>query len=31
MAWVSIVEDAKKSLLCSHWDLITVDEAHKMR
>jgi len=30
MSWVSIVEDAKDSLLRSHWDLIIVDEAHKM-
>jgi superfamily II DNA or RNA helicase len=30
MAWVSRIEDAKESLLRSHWDLIIVDEAHKM-
>jgi SNF2 family DNA or RNA helicase len=30
MPWVSIIEDAKESLLRSHWDLIVVDEAHKM-
>ena len=30
MPWVSIIEDAKESLLRSHWDLIIVDEAHKM-
>lgn len=30
MSWVSIIEDAKESLLRSHWDLIIVDEAHKM-
>jgi superfamily II DNA or RNA helicase len=30
VSWVSIVEDAKESLLRSHWDLIIVDEAHKM-
>lgn len=30
ISWVSIVEDAKESLLRSHWDLIIVDEAHKM-
>jgi superfamily II DNA or RNA helicase len=30
LSWVSIVEDAKESLLRSHWDLIIVDEAHKM-
>jgi len=30
MSWVSIVEDAKESLLRSHWDLIIVAGAHKM-
>jgi SNF2 family DNA or RNA helicase len=30
ISWVSRVEDAKESLLRSHWDLIFVDEAHKM-
>ncbi len=30
VAWISRVEDAKDSLLRSHWDLIIVDEAHKM-
>jgi hypothetical protein len=30
ISWVSRVEDAKESLLRSHWDLIVVDEAHKM-
>ncbi len=30
MPWVSIIEDAKESLLRSHWDLVVVDEAHKM-
>jgi superfamily II DNA or RNA helicase len=30
VSWVSIVEDAKESLLRSRWDLIIVDEAHKM-
>ena len=30
ISWVSIVEDARESLLRSHWDLIVVDEAHKM-
>lgn len=30
IAWVSRVEDAKESLLRSHWDLVIVDEAHKM-
>jgi len=30
VSWVSVVEDARESLLRSHWDLIIVDEAHKM-
>lgn len=30
VSWVSRVEDAKESLLRSHWDLVIVDEAHKM-
>lgn len=30
VSWVSRIEDAKSSLLRSHWDLIIVDEAHKM-
>src|ERR1019366_848041 len=30
VSWVSRVEDAKESLLRTHWDLIIVDEAHKM-
>lgn len=30
VSWVSIIEDANQSLLRSHWDLIIVDEAHKM-
>lgn len=30
VSWVSRVEDARDSLLRSHWDLIIVDEAHKM-
>lgn len=30
VSWVSRVEDANESLLRSHWDLIIVDEAHKM-
>jgi len=30
VSWVSRMEDAKESLLRSHWDLIIVDEAHKM-
>ena len=29
ISWVSRIEDAKESLLRSHWDLIIVDEAHK--
>jgi hypothetical protein len=29
VSWVSIVEDARESLLRSRWDLIIVDEAHK--
>ena len=29
VSWVSRIEDAKESLLRSHWDLIIVDEAHK--
>lgn len=29
LSWVSRIEDAKKSLLRSHWDLIVVDEAAK--
>jgi len=28
--WVSIMQDARESLLRSQWDLIIVDEAHKM-
>lgn len=28
--WVSKIEDARESLLTSQWDLIIVDEAHKM-
>ncbi|MBW2126683.1 MAG: DEAD/DEAH box helicase, partial [Deltaproteobacteria bacterium] len=28
ISWVSRIEDAKESLLRSHWDLIIVDEAH---
>jgi len=28
VSWVSRIEDAKESLLRSHWDLIIVDEAH---
>ncbi len=30
VSWVSRIEDAKESLLRSHWDLVIVDEAHKM-
>ena len=30
VAWVSRIEDAKDSLLRSRWDLVIVDEAHKM-
>ena len=30
VSWISRVEDAKESLLRSRWDLIVVDEAHKM-
>src|SRR5256886_9615489 len=30
MSWVSRIHDAKESLLPRHWDLIIVDEAHKM-
>jgi len=30
MPWVARIEDAKDSLLRSHWDLVIVDEAHKM-
>ncbi len=30
VSWVSRIEDAKESLLRSHWDFIIVDEAHKM-
>jgi superfamily II DNA or RNA helicase len=30
VSWISRIEDAKASLLRSHWDLIIVDEAHKM-
>ena len=30
VSWVSVVDDAKESLLRSQWDLIIVDEAHKM-
>ena len=30
VSWVSLVEDARESLFRSRWDLIIVDEAHKM-
>ncbi len=30
ISWVSRIEDANESLLRSQWDLIIVDEAHKM-
>lgn len=30
VSWVSVVDDARESLLRSRWDLIIVDEAHKM-
>src|SRR5881396_2239063 len=30
ISWVSRIADAKESLLRSHWDLIIVDEAHKI-
>lgn len=30
VSWISRVEDANESLLRSEWDLIIVDEAHKM-
>ena len=30
ISWVSRIEDANKSLLRSTWDLVIVDEAHKM-
>ena len=30
MTWVSVIEDANLSLLRSRWDLIIIDEAHKM-
>lgn len=30
VSWVSRIEDAKESLLRSYWDLVIVDEAHKM-
>ena len=30
VSWVSLIEDAEESLFRSRWDLIIVDEAHKM-
>jgi superfamily II DNA or RNA helicase len=30
VSWVSLVEDARESLLRSRWDLVIVDEAHRM-
>lgn len=30
VSWVSRVDEAKESLLRSHWDLVIVDEAHEM-
>ncbi len=30
ISWVSVIEDARESLLRSRWDLVIVDEAHKM-
>jgi superfamily II DNA or RNA helicase len=30
VSWISRVDDARESLLRSHWDLVIVDEAHKM-
>lgn len=30
VSWASRVDDARESLLRSHWDLVIVDEAHKM-
>jgi len=30
VSWASVVDDARESLLRSTWDLIIVDEAHKM-
>jgi superfamily II DNA or RNA helicase len=30
VSWASIIEDAKESLLRTSWDLVIVDEAHKM-
>jgi superfamily II DNA or RNA helicase len=30
VSWISRIDDAKDSLLRAHWDLVIVDEAHKM-
>jgi superfamily II DNA or RNA helicase len=30
VSWVSVIEDAKESLLRSQWDMVIVDEAHRM-
>jgi hypothetical protein len=30
VSWASIIEDAKESLLRTSWDLVIVDEAHKI-
>lgn len=30
VSWVSVIEEAKESLLRSRWDLVIVDEAHRM-
>lgn len=30
VSWVSRIDDAYESLMRSHWDLVIVDEAHKM-
>lgn len=30
VSWVSVIDDARESLLRSRWDLVIVDEAHKM-
>ena len=30
VSWVSVIEDAKESLLRSQWDLIIIDEAHRL-
>jgi len=30
ISWISVIPDAQDSLLKSHWDLVIVDESHKM-